>query len=154
MNSFLKRLDIILWFSWLYHWPFLLFFVASIRRVTLCSRNSRWLPVRLFHGWYWNYIHTSLHYPPDKRFFSECDAALIATSHSYEDASLLQMKSHFKSRLPIYSIGPLLPPGYSRHSVESSESKKGQMERNVQVFLDGMQAKYGERSVFFVGFFP
>jgi hypothetical protein len=62
------------------------------------------------------------------------------------------MKSHFKSRLPIYSIGPLLPPGYSRHPVESSESKNGQMERDVQVFLNGMQTKYGESSVVFVGF--
>jgi len=65
------------------------------------------------------------------------------------------MKSHFKKRLPIYSIGPLLPPGFSRHSLESSESesKKGQMERDVQEFLNKMQAQYGERSVIFVGLF-
>ena len=66
------------------------------------------------------------------------------------------MKSHFKTRLPIYSIGPLLPPGYSRHSLESSESEstKGQMERDVQVFLNEMQAQYGKRSVILVGPFP
>jgi len=64
------------------------------------------------------------------------------------------MKSHFKTRFPIYSIGPLLPPGYSRHPLESSKLKKGQMERDVQVFLNEMQAQHGERSVIFVGLFP
>ena len=65
------------------------------------------------------------------------------------------MKSLFKS-LPhnpfVYPIGPLLPSGYGRYSVESSESEKGQVESDAQAFLKEMQSKYGERSVIFVGF--
>jgi len=63
------------------------------------------------------------------------------------------MKSWFKS-LPqnphVYAIGPLLPPGYGRHSVKSSELEKGQVERDIEVFLKEMQFKHGERSVVFV----
>jgi len=80
----------------------------------------------------------------------------MASSHSYEDASLVQMKSWFKTLpqnpLPIYPIGPLLPPGYGRLSEESSGSKNGQVERDLQPFLKEMQAKHGDRSVVFVGF--
>ena len=66
------------------------------------------------------------------------------------------MKSWFKSLpqdpLPIYPIGPLLPPGYGH--VGSSESETSQVELDVQAFLKEMQSKYGERSVVFVGLFP
>ena len=90
----------------------------------------------------------------DDRFLNECDSVLIASSHSYEEASLIQVKSWLKS-LPqnpsVYAIGPLLPSRYGRHSVEGSESK-GQVESDVQAFLKEMQSKYGENSVVFVGF--
>jgi hypothetical protein len=95
--------------------------------------------------------------PPDNRFLNECDGALIASSHSYEDASLIQMKEWLKAlprNPPLYPVGPLLPPGSGRHSVESSESQKLQVERDIQAFLKEMQAKHGEKSVVFVGFFP
>ena len=95
---------------------------------------------------------------PDKIFFNECDAVLSASLHSYEDASLIEMKSWYKSLpqgpLPIYAIGPLLRPGYGRHPVESSESGKGKVERDIEVFLKEMQSKHGERSVVFVGLLP
>ena len=55
--------------------------------------------------------------------------------------------------LPLYVIGPLLPPGYGHSSAENSGPEKIQGERDVQVFLKEMQANYGERSVVFVGFF-
>ncbi|KIM47391.1 glycosyltransferase family 1 protein [Hebeloma cylindrosporum] len=89
------------------------------------------------------------------QILNECDAVLIATSHSYEEASLIQVKSWFKSLPqdpPLYAIGPLLPPGYGRRSVESPESKTNQVERDLQAFLKEMQSKYGERSVVFISF--
>jgi len=92
-----------------------------------------------------------------KRFLNECDGALIASSHSYEDASLIQMKEWLKTlprNPPLYPLGPLLPPGCGRHSVESLESEKIQVERNIKAFLNEMQAKRGEKSVVFVAFFP
>jgi hypothetical protein len=71
---------------------------------------------------------------------------------------LIQLKSWFRSLpqdpLPVYVIGPLLPPGYGRHSLESSESEKNQVERDLEVFLQEAQSKYGEESIIFVGFFP
>jgi hypothetical protein len=96
-------------------------------------------------------------FSPDKRFLNECDGALIASSHSFEDASLIQMKEWlrtFPRNPPLYPLGPLLPPGCGRHSVESSESEKIQVERDIKAFLKDMQAKYGEKSVVYVGFFP
>ena len=95
--------------------------------------------------------------PLNKRFLNECDAVLTTSSHFYEDASLTQMKLWFKSLPqdpPVYTIGPLLPPGYGCHSLENSESEKNPVQRNVEVFLREMQSKYGEKSVIFVGFFP
>lgn len=92
-----------------------------------------------------------------KRFLNECDGALIASSHSYEDASLIQMKEWLKTlprNPPLYPVGPLLPPGCGRHSVESTDSQKLQVERDIQAFLKEMQAKHGEKSVVFVRFFP
>ncbi|KIM47087.1 glycosyltransferase family 1 protein [Hebeloma cylindrosporum] len=89
------------------------------------------------------------------QFFDQCDAALIASSYSYEGAALGQMKSHFKSRLPIYCVGPLLPSGYGRPSVvERSESNNlnSRVESDVQVFLNEMRDKYGKRSVVFISF--
>ena len=112
--------------------------------------------MRLFHGNIRTYVLTSL--PLNKRFFRECDAALISSSHSYEGASLIRLKSWFKSLPrdppPVYAIGPLLPPGYGYHSIESSESEKNQVEREIDVFLQEIQSKYGEESIIFVGFFP
>ena len=66
------------------------------------------------------------------------------------------MKSWLKSlprEPPLYPIGPLLPPGCGRHSVESLEPEKRQVEKDIQEFLQGMQTKHGEKSVVFVGFF-
>ena len=101
---------------------------------------------------------TNLPFPPNKRFFKECDAALISSSHSYEDVSLIRLKSWFKSLprdpSPVYVIGPLLPPGYGRLLMQSSESEKNQVEREIDVFLQDVQSKYGEQSIIFVGFFP
>ena len=92
-----------------------------------------------------------------KRLLNECDGVLSASSHCYEGASLIQMEEWFKSfpqdPLPLYVIGPLLPPGCGRPSVEISASEKNQGERDVQLFLKEMQAKHGEKSVVFVGFF-
>jgi hypothetical protein len=100
-------------------------------------------------------VLTNLPCPSNERFLNECDAVLITTSHSYEEVSLTQMKSWFKSfrqdPLPVYAVGPILPPGYGRHATDSSESEKSQ---DVRVFLEEMQTKHGERSVVFVGFFP
>jgi hypothetical protein len=93
---------------------------------------------------------------PDKRFLNECDGALIASSHSFEDASLIQMKEWLRTlprNPPLYPLGPLLPPGCGRHSVESSELQKIQVERDIKAFLTDMQAKHGEKSVVYVGFF-
>jgi len=56
--------------------------------------------------------------------------------------------------LPLYVVGPILPPGYGRSSVEDSGSEQSQGEKDVQVFLQEMQSNYGEKSVVFVGFFP
>ncbi|KIM47390.1 glycosyltransferase family 1 protein [Hebeloma cylindrosporum] len=89
-----------------------------------------------------------------KYIFNECDGVLITSSHSYEGSSLIHMKSWFKSMpqepLPVYAVGPLLPPGYGRiQSTENSESEKS---RDVQIFLKEMQAKHGERSVIFISF--
>ncbi|KIM38978.1 glycosyltransferase family 1 protein [Hebeloma cylindrosporum] len=90
------------------------------------------------------------------QFVEECDGVLIPSSHSYEDASLNQMKSWFKTLpqnpLPLFAVGPLLPPGYGRHSIERPESEKSRGERDVQAFLEEMQAKHGERSVVFISF--
>jgi len=81
----------------------------------------------------------------------------MPSSHSWEHASLIQMEDWLKSLpqdpLPLYVIGPLLPPGYGRPSVENSGSEQSRGERDVEVFLKEMQANYGERSVVFVGFF-
>jgi len=91
-----------------------------------------------------------------KIFLTECDGAIIASSHSFEDASLIQMKEWLKTlprNLPLYPFGPLLPPGCGRRSIESSESEKLQVERDIKAFLKDMQAKHGEKSVVFVGFF-
>ena len=103
----------------------------------------------------WTMYLLDLPYLSNKRFLNECDAALISSSHLYEDASMAQLKSWLKSlpqNPPVYAIGPLLPPGYGRHSMESSESEKNQVERDVEGFLTEMQSKYGEKSVIFVGF--
>jgi hypothetical protein len=62
------------------------------------------------------------------------------------------LKSLPQVSLPLYVVGPLLPPGYGRPSVENSASEQCQEERDVQVFLKDMQANYGEKSVVFVGF--
>ncbi|KIM38975.1 glycosyltransferase family 1 protein [Hebeloma cylindrosporum] len=89
------------------------------------------------------------------QFLNECDGALIASSHSYEDASLTQMKSWLQSlprNPPLYALGPLLPPGCGRHSAGSSDLKKIQVEREIEAFLTEMQAKHGERSVVFIAF--
>ena len=91
-----------------------------------------------------------------KRFLNECDGVLMPSSHSWEHASLIQMEEWLKSLqnpLPLYVIGPLLPPGYGHTSVENSGPEQSQGERDVQVFLKEMQANYGERSVVFVDFF-
>ena len=91
-----------------------------------------------------------------KRFLNECDGVLMPSSHSWEHASLIQMEEWLKSLqnpLPLYVIGPLLPPGHGHSSVENSGPEQSQGERDVQVFLKEMQANYGERSVVFVDFF-
>ena len=80
----------------------------------------------------------------------------MPSSHSWEHASLIQMEEWLKSLrnpLPLYVVGPILPPGYGRPFVENSASEQSQGERDVQVFLKEMQANYGEGSVIFVGFF-
>jgi len=91
------------------------------------------------------------------RFLNQCDAVLVGSSHSYEGDSLVEIKSWLKTLrqdpLPVYPVGPLLPPGYGRNSKESSESEKNQVERDIEGFLTEMQSKYGEKSVIFVGFF-
>ena len=151
MNSFLKRLDISFSLSELF---IIDPFVESIR-LTPGARNSRGIPVRLFHGWCLNVCT----YGPglSSGFLHECDAILITTSHSYEDTSLIQMKLWFKSfpqDPPVYAIGPLLPPGCSCHSVKSLTLEKSQLENDVQAFLEEMQSTHGERSVVFVSLFP
>lgn len=101
-------------------------------------------------------ILTNLPCPLGERSLIDCDGAIIASSHSCEDASLIQMKAWLKTlprNPPLYPVGPLLPPGCGRHSAESSESEKLQVERDIQAFLKEMQAKHGEKSVVFVGIF-
>ena len=91
-----------------------------------------------------------------KRFLNECDGVLIQSSHSWERASLIQMEEWLKSLqnpLPLYVIGPLLTPGYGHSSAVNSASEQSQGEKDVQVFLNEMQANYGEGSVVFVNFF-
>jgi len=95
--------------------------------------------------------------PLNKRFLNECDAALISSSHIYEDTSLTSLISWFKSlpqNPPVYAIGPLLPPGFGCHSIECSGLEKNQVEKDLNIFLKEMQPKYGEKSVIFVSFFP
>jgi len=145
MSSFLKRLDILLF---LFSTPITdAFFclIASGRGIHTID-NSRRLPVR-FVPWTILEHECLLMY---KRFLQECDGVLMPSSHSYEHASLIQMEECLKSLppgpLPLYVIGPLLPPGYGRPSASEQS-------QDVQVFLKEMQTNYGERSVVYVGFF-
>jgi len=162
MSSFLKMFDIpslVSRTSSVMLFSLSLSVVASIR-ISPWVHCSKRHPVRSIHGDIRTYrdVLTNLPCPPDKRILKECDAVLISSSHSYEDASLIRLKSWFKSLpqdpLLSYAIGPLLPPGYGCYSTESSESEKNQVERDIEVFLQEMQSKYGEESIIFVGSFP
>ena len=130
------------------------FFIASVRH-THGGNSSRRLPVRFL---IFDHMNSLKCLSPGQRFLNECDSIFIASSHSYEDVSLIQVKSWLKSLpqgpLPIYAIGPLLPSGYGRHFMESSELEKSNVERDIEVFLKEMQSKHGEKSVIFVGLFP
>jgi hypothetical protein len=62
------------------------------------------------------------------------------------------LKTLAQDPLPLYAIGPLLPPGFGRPTVDNPASEQSQVENDVQGFLKEMQAKHGEKSVVFVGF--
>ena len=99
----------------------------------------------------WTCVLTDL-----QRLLNECDGVLMPSSRSFEHVSLIQVEEWLKTLpqgpLPLYVVGPLLPPGYGRPSVENSAPEQSQGERDIQTFLKEMQANHGEKSVVFVGF--
>ena len=50
----------------------------------------------------------------------------------------------------VHVLGPLLPSGYG---IETQNTEEG-ASVDIEAFLGEMQAQHGERSVFFVRFFP
>ena len=83
--------------------------------------------------------------------FRECEATIINTSYAYESVSLDAMKQWFSDmQRGLYVLGPLLPPGYGIQTRNSEEGASA----DIETFLGEMLVQHGQRSVFFVRFFP
>jgi hypothetical protein len=78
-----------------------------------------------------------------------CDGVFIATTPAYDEESLLAFQTWARQTLhkPVYAVGPLLPPGYSK---EETPISTGTLDVEVKAFLDSMRSKYGDDSLLFV----
>ncbi|KAJ7738171.1 hypothetical protein B0H16DRAFT_1730061 [Mycena metata] len=85
--------------------------------------------------------------------FLECDGAFLGTSPAYEGKgeTLAALKGWFTETMhkPVYTVGPLLPPGYGSDKMESSVTPR---DAEIVEFLDAKRAQFGEKSVVLITF--
>ncbi|KAJ7161867.1 UDP-Glycosyltransferase/glycogen phosphorylase [Mycena crocata] len=81
---------------------------------------------------------------------TECDGIFIGTTPALEGETLVEFEGWVASTLhkPVYSLGPLLPPGYGAGVTPSITPQYAE----VKTFLDSMQSKHGNNSVLFISF--
>ncbi|KAJ7108400.1 UDP-Glycosyltransferase/glycogen phosphorylase [Mycena crocata] len=80
----------------------------------------------------------------------ECDGIFIGTTAALEGETLAEFEGWVTGTLhkPVYSVGPLLPPGYGGGATLSITPQYNE----IQIFLDAMQSKHGDNSVLFISF--
>lgn len=82
--------------------------------------------------------------------FLECDGAFLGTAPAYEGEgeTLAALKGWFTQTLhkPVYTIGPLLPPGYGSQKIDSPLARDAE----IVAFLDSKRAQFGDKSVLLV----
>ncbi|KAJ6569355.1 hypothetical protein B0H19DRAFT_1135172 [Mycena capillaripes] len=81
-----------------------------------------------------------------------CDGILFGGSaRAYDAESLAALEDYVKQTLhkPLYSVGPLLPPGYGAEQTLTSNIPR---DTELKSFLDSMASKFGNKSVLFISF--
>ncbi|KAJ6562256.1 hypothetical protein B0H19DRAFT_1143960 [Mycena capillaripes] len=81
-----------------------------------------------------------------------CDGIFFGGSaRAYDADSLVALEAYVKQTLhkPLYSVGPLLPPGYGTDLTLTSNTPRG---AEIKSFLDSMASKFGNKSVLFISF--
>ncbi|KAJ7174998.1 UDP-Glycosyltransferase/glycogen phosphorylase [Mycena crocata] len=80
----------------------------------------------------------------------ECDGIFLGTTGAYDGESLAACEEWITQTLrkPMYTVGPLLPPGYGIGSTLAIPPKHAEL----KTFLDSMGSKYGKDSVLFISF--
>jgi hypothetical protein len=78
-----------------------------------------------------------------------CDGVFVTTTPAYDGESLLAFQTWARQTLhiPVYAVGPLLPPEYGKEKTPISTST---LDVEMKAFLDFMGSKYGDNSVLFV----
>ncbi|KAJ7161847.1 UDP-Glycosyltransferase/glycogen phosphorylase [Mycena crocata] len=82
----------------------------------------------------------------------ECDGIFIGTTVALEGETFAAFEGWSTGTLhkPVYSVGPLLPPGYGAGAGTTPSVSPEHSE--IQTFLDSMHSKYGDDSVLFISF--
>ena len=89
-------------------------------------------------------------------FARECDGFLCASSAAYESESLHALRSWLaETSRPVYTIGPLVPPGFGDAAGLSSVAKQKEIDSSknggeFQIFLDKTLKSHGEHSLIYV----
>ncbi|KAJ6562255.1 UDP-Glycosyltransferase/glycogen phosphorylase, partial [Mycena capillaripes] len=80
-----------------------------------------------------------------------CDGLFIGTAPAYDGETLVAFEIWVKETLhkPVYSVGPLLPPGYGKKQALTSTSPR---DVEIKSFLASMGSKFGDKSVLFISF--
>ncbi|KAJ7153120.1 UDP-Glycosyltransferase/glycogen phosphorylase [Mycena crocata] len=80
----------------------------------------------------------------------ECDGIFIGTTAAIEGETLAALEDWVTGTLhkSLYSVGPLLPPGYGAGTTPSISPQYAE----IETFLDSMQSEYGNNSVLFICF--
>ncbi|KAF7342305.1 Glycosyltransferase family 1 protein [Mycena venus] len=80
-----------------------------------------------------------------------CDGIFLNTLPAYDGESLIAFKDWVRQSLkkPVYAVGPLLPPGYGKEQISTSDSPQ---DVELKSFLDAMRSKYGDKSALFISF--
>ncbi|KAJ7473185.1 hypothetical protein B0H11DRAFT_2037540 [Mycena galericulata] len=85
-----------------------------------------------------------------KEMIAACDGVVLGLGRAYEGESLVALENWATSSLhvPVYTVGPLLPPGYGERNTWSPSPR----DKHIKLFLDDSQSKYGENSVLLISF--
>ncbi|KAG5635137.1 hypothetical protein H0H81_012325 [Sphagnurus paluster] len=83
-----------------------------------------------------------------REFLLDSDGILIASCDAYEKGPLDGVRQWFADwKKPIYTVGPLLPAGYTSTQSDANESHS-----EIEHFLFKKQETHGKRSVVFISF--